>query len=383
MHFEHVIGQDFLKAHLIQSAERGRIPHAQLFIGSHGSGVLPMAIAYAQYILCSITKEQESARKKACETKFSQLTHPDLHFVYPVATTDKVKSHPVSTHFAAEWREFVKNNAYGSLYEWYQHLGIAKKQGQIGVDEAADLVKTLSLTSYEGGYKIIIIWMAEKMNTAAANKLLKLIEEPPKNSLFLLLAEEEEQILETIKSRCQVLHFPKLSEVIIAQALIERLGVNSDMAQHLAHQADGNYNQALHLLNKDAGDAQFEAWFIQWVRTAFQAKGNKKAVLDLIYWSNTLASEMRETQKNFLQFCIQFFRQALLLNYGAEELVYLETGDHFDLAKFAPYVHGNNIREITEELEAAAYHIERNGNAKIILTDLSIKLTRLLHKKSA
>jgi len=377
MNFSEILGQEHLKNHLVKSTDNGRISHAQLFVGKEGSGVLPTAIAYAQYILCST-----SSNKEACALKCKKLQHPDLHFAFPVSTNETVKSKPVSNLFLDEWRIFVTTNPYGNLFEWLQTLGIENKQGQIGVDEADEIVKSLKLKSYEGGYKVMIIWMAEKMNTATANKLLKLLEEPPKKTVFLLIAENEEQIITTIKSRCQILQFPLLSETDIIKGLVEREGTDPPIAQNIAQQADGNFNKALHLLHNDNADEQFEQWFITWIRAAFKAKGNAAVIQNLIEWSETIAKTGRETQKRFLNYCLQFFRQAMLLNYGTEELVFLQPkSPNFKLENFAPFVHSGNIIEITKELNDAMYHIERNGNAKIILLDLSIKLTRLLHQK--
>ena len=385
MLFNDVIGLPHIKNHLTTTADRNRIPHAQLFTGQPGSGVMPMAIAYAQYILCKNSDGENNNKEAAsCNLKFRNFSHPDLHFAFPVATNEKVKKNPVSNHFMEEWRTFLKTNPYGSLYDWYQTLGVENKQGQISVYEAQEIVKSLSLKAYEGGFKVMIIWMAEKMNIAAANKLLKLIEEPPKNTVFILIAEDEENIIQTIRSRCQSLHFPPLSEADISRGLMERENCQEASAKKIAHQANGDYTKAIHILKKNAGDEQFEAWFISWIRSAFKAKGNKSTVLELVAWSEEIAALGRETQKSFLLYCIDFFRQSLLLNYKAKDLVYLEPAtEKFKLENFAPFVHGNNIMEITDALEKAIYHIERNGNAKIILTDLSIKLTRFLHKKAA
>ncbi len=384
MLFSEILGLAHIKSYLTSSVDRGRIPHAQLFVGANGSGTLPMAIAYAQYILCQNQHGENTGGTAACNVKFEHLAHPDLHFAYPVATNDKVKKHPTANHFAEEWRTFVSTTPYGSLFDWHVLLGIEKKQGQIGVDEALEVVKKLSLKSYEGGYKVMLIWMADKMNVAASNKLLKLIEEPPEKTVFILITEQEEQLIQTIRSRCQVLHFPALGAQVIEEAIQKEGSLSDTEAKKIAHQANGDYSKALQLLHKDEGEDQFEDWFIQWVRTAFRAKGNKAAVNELIRWSETIAGVGRETQKKFLAYCLDFFRQALLMNYGAEELVFLSPKTNgFQLAKFAPFVHGANIMQISEELQDAMYHIERNGNAKIILTDLSIKLTRLLHKKAA
>jgi DNA polymerase-3 subunit delta' len=376
MLFNQIIGQEHIKNHLQTSAENGRIPHAQLFVGKEGSGTLPMAIAYAQFLLCNFSND-----KTACNLKCDKLQHPDLHFSFPVTSNENVKKHPVSNLFLADWRQFIKDQPYGSLFNWLQHIGVENKQGLIGVDEAEDIVKKLQLKPYEGGFKVMLIWMAEKMNIAAANKLLKLIEEPPNKTVFILITENEEQIINTIKSRCQALHFPVLAEQDIANALIERENCLENDAAKIAHQAEGNYNKALHLLHNDSNDLVFEEWFIAWIRTAFRAKGNASVVQQLVSWSDTIAKSGRETQKRFLEYCLQFFRQALLMNYKSDQLVFMETKTNFDLSKFAPFVHAGNILDIEKELNDAMYHIERNGNAKIILLDLSMKLTRFLHKK--
>ncbi|MBT3547917.1 MAG: DNA polymerase III subunit delta' [Flavobacterium sp.] len=377
MLFNQIIGQEHIKNHLQTSAKNGRIPHAQLFVGKEGSGTLPVAIAYAQFILSHF-----SDNPSASELKVTKLQHPDVHFAFPVTTNDSVKKHPVSNLFLNEWRDFVNNQPYGGLFNWLQSIGVENKQGMIGVDEALEVVKKLQLKSYEGGFKVMIIWMAEKMNIAAANKLLKLIEEPPEKTIFLLITENEDQIISTIRSRCQALHFPVLSEQDIANELIIREKCSESDALKIATQAEGNYNKAIHLLHQDSNDLIFEQWFIAWIRTAFKAKGNAAVIQELVVWSETIAKTGRENQKQFLDYCLQFFRQALLLNYKSPDLVFLETQTpKFNLQNFAPFVHSENILAIEKELNDAMYHIERNGNAKIILLDLSMKLTRFLHKK--
>lgn len=383
MLFKEILGLKHIKNHLTSSADAGRIPHAHLFVGPEGCGALAMAVAYAQYLLCGNTAGENSRGEDPCNSKCNSLTHPDLHFAFPVSNTAKVKSKAVSNNFMEEWRQFVKEQPYGNLFDWYRLIGIERKQGQIGVDEAQDIVKKLSLKSYEGGFKVMIIWMAETMNISASNKLLKLIEEPPDKTVFILIAEDESGILQTIRSRCQNLSFPPLAEQVMADALVNR-GLEREEAHRLAHEANGNFNKALDLMHKDSEDLVFEKWFVQWVRSAFKAKGNKAAIHELILWSEEVAKTGRETQKKFLSYCLAVMRQALLINYQAEELAYMKIHvDGFQLEKFAPFVHENNILPIVQEIESAMYHIERNGNSKVVLTDLSIKLTRLLHKKAA
>ena len=382
MQFSQIFGQENIKSHLTKSADSGRIPHAQLFVGPEGSGILPMAIAYAQYIICSNQNNENTGLNQSCNLKFQKTSHPDLHFIYPTVSTEDVKTKPKSSDFIAEWRQFLENNPYGNLFDWYQLIGVKNKQGEIRVDDAQEILKLLALKSFEGGYKIMIIWMADKLNIAASNKLLKLLEEPTDKTVFILLSENEEDIIQTIRSRCQVLHFNGLPEKIIAEGLISTQFIDSTTAFKIAHQAQGNYNKALQLLQPDSESTFFEKWFVDWVRAAFRAKGNAAAIQDLIQWSEQIAGLGRETQKKFLHFCIDMFRQALLLNYQVPSLVYIQPQvEKFKLENFAPFVNGNNIHDIFKELSDAMYHIERNGNAKIILTDLSIKLTRLIHKK--
>ena len=375
MTLDSLIGLAPIKAHLKQSADNGRIAHAQIFSGANGSGTLSAAIAYARYLLCNTSKNASN-----CNVKLDALSHPDLHFAFPVTTTKEVKKHPVSDNFLKYWREFVAKNPYADLHEWLQYIGAENKQGLIGVEEAHQIVKKLSLKSFDGGYKVMIIWMADRMNVTAANKLLKVIEEPPSNTVFILVTEHEDQILETILSRCQVLQFPKIGTEPLSKALEQHLQIAPDKAHELAHRAQGNYNTALKLLDNKGLEEQFEKWFITWVRAAFQAKGNKSVIHRLIIWSEEIASHNRETQTRFLLYCTDFLRQALLLNYSSPDLVFFEPRtDNFKLENFAPFVHHNNIENIYEALEEALYHVDRNGSGKMIFTDLSIKLTRFLH----
>lgn len=377
MYFEHIIGQQHIVKNLEKSAENGRIPHAQLFVGKEGVGVLQVALAYATMLLCKNHSHPEHCFKN-CKT----LQHPDLHFAFPTAITDKVKEKPVSNDFISEWRTFLTEQPYGSLFDWYQHIGIENKQGKIGDDEAKEIVKALQLKPYEGGYQIMIIWMPEKMNDTASNKLLKLIEEPPYKTIFLLVSVDDELIINTIKSRCQTLYFGNLSTEQIAKGLIGLEKIDENTAKKIAFQSDGSLNRALQLLQGNTNEMQFEKWFIDWVRSAFRAKGNAGVINQLITWSNEIATLGRESQKQFLLYCLQVFRQALLYNYGAKELVFFQPlTEGFSLEKFSPYIHNGNINEIVKELENAIYHIERNGSAKMILLDMSIKLTRLIHAK--
>jgi DNA polymerase III subunit delta' len=382
MHFSEVLGQEAIKSRLKTAITSNHLAHAQLFVGAEGSGTLAMALALAREVLCSaegLTEEQ----KRAGHLKMDHLNHPDLHFVFPVATSDMAKTKPISDHYAAPWRTFIQTQVYGNLFDWYQLMGTEKKQGNISVEEAKDLSQKLSLKSYEGGYKVMLIWGVEKMNTAAANKILKLLEEPPEKTLFILIAEDEEQLLATIRSRCQITYFKKLQETDIVKGLVAE-GAVAENAKQIAVMAEGNFNKALDLLRQDSEELRFGEWFVFWVRAAFKAKGNKSAINELLNWSGEVAKSGREIQKNFLLYCLSLFREAVLMEYGLEQLQHTQIEvSNFDFKKFAPFVHEGNIEQITVALESAVYEIERNGNAKMVFTDLAISLTRLLHAPKA
>lgn len=374
MLWDNIVGQSEIKSKLKQSIKDGRISHAQLFAGPEGSGALALALAYAQEVLCG---ENENN----CHIKVNNLQHPDLHFSYPFSSTESVKK-PLAKLFLNEWRSFIQQNIYGNVGDWMKHLGIEKKQGAINVDEADEIVKKLALNSYEGGYKIMIIWMPEMMNTASANKLLKIIEEPPQKTLFLLVTEREDLVLPTITSRCQLVKIPKIENQEIEKFLIEKQHFGAEKAKHLAFLSNGNLREALALINNS--NHIFDSYFVTWVRKAFMAAKTPVVLKDLINWSNEISTWSRDEQKNFLSYCSEIFRQALLKSYQVDDLVNVQIQvEGFKWAGFAQFIHGANIEEILDEINEASYHIERNGNAKIILLDLSIKLTRLLHRKSA
>ena len=382
MHFSEVLGQEAIKSRLKTAIASNHLAHAQLFVGAEGSGTLAMALALARKVLCSaegLTEEQ----KRAGHLKMDHLNHPDLHFVFPVATSDMAKTKPISDHYAAPWRTFIQTQVYGNLFDWYQLIGTEKKQGNISVEEAKDLSQKLSLKSYEGGYKVMLVWGVEKMNTAAANKILKLLEEPPEKTLFILIAEDEEQLLATIRSRCQITYFKKLQEIDVVKGLLAE-GAAAQNAKQIAVVAEGNFNKALDLFRQDSEELRFGEWFVFWVRAAFKAKGNKSAINELLNWSGEVAKPGREIQKNFLLYCLSLFREAVLMEYGLEQLQHTQIEvSNFDFKKFAPFVHEGNIEQISMALESAMYEIERNGNAKMVFTDLAISLTRLLHAPKA
>jgi len=373
MDFNKIIGQDFLKNYFYKIIKKDRIPHTQMFVGDEGTGTLPMALAVAQSLLCG---EHEN-----CKHKVQKLIHPDLHFVFPTVTTDNIKK-PDSEVFLTYWREFLIQNPYAGLYNWMQYLDVANKQGQIRVTDAENIVKKVAVKPYEAKYKVVIIWMIEKMNNETANKLLKILEEPPEDTKFILIAENTEPILPTIISRCQVHHFNPIPIEDIKRELIKQFNLTEEKAIKIAHQSHGNWNKALQLAQEYDSDDKFQRLFIEWVRVAFSAKNDKTAIRKLINWSEKIAGTGRETQKQFLEFALETFRQAMLINYQSEALAYYDfSKNNFDLKKLAPFIHNNNINDIYEYVSNSLYHIERNANPKLIFLDLSINLTKFIHKK--
>ena len=280
-----------------------------------------------------------------------------------------------------EWRESIIENPYMTLSKWLEKIEIANKKGNISVNEAEEINKIMSLKSYEGGYKVMVIWMAENMNTECANKLLKLIEEPSPETVFLLLTENQSAILPTIKSRCQKINIPPIDTKDIAESLIKRDLADSDSAYNTANMSGGDYSLALNLLNSDVSAVNFESIFIEWVRLAFKVKTTKSAVAELVNWSEKISKLPKDVQKQFFVFSLGVFRKSMLKNYKSGSYEGLFKDKSFKFERFTPFIHNNNIIELYEEINKAIYELNRNGNPKIIITDLSLKLTRLIHQK--
>lgn len=375
MLFNAVLGHDTQKKSLADSLAVKRIPHAQLFEGDDGHGLLTVALAYANAVVCGDNPEGASMQKAI------GMVHPDIHFVFPTAITSDVKTKPTSNDFLEKWRSFVSEQPFGSLYDWMRYLGAENKQGVINVNDALSVIQKVSFKSFEGGWKCVIIWHAEKLTIAASNKLLKSIEEPPAKTLFLLLCPDAFQLIATIRSRCQRTRFGGIEQILIAQHL-EKKGVAKTLSAAVAGQSKGNVGKALGLVDQQNELAQYEDWFVAWVRSAFRAKGNKAVVLELSEWSQSLASKGIETQKQFLSFAIQMFRAALMNHYKLEAVASFYPKSAFKIERFAAFIHGANILPIITALEDSMYHLSRNGSPQMIFTELSFKLTRLLHTKA-
>jgi len=372
MTFEEIAGQDFLKKYFRKIISENRIPGAQLFVGDSGAGTLPMAWAFASELLCGGNEQ--------CLGKASRLLHPDLFFIFP-SITGSSAANTESEQLLPQFREFIKANPYGSYYQWLQYLNAENKQGMIRVKDAESIIKKTFVKAYEGDYKVFIIWMAEKMNTETNNKLLKILEEPPLDTKFILISENTENILPTVLSRCQIHYLNPLSASTIEQELIKK-GIDRKVALKVSKQANGSWTKALELLEENRTEEEFQKDFIEWVRTAFMAKKNKTSIQKLIAWSEKMAAKGREEQKYFLNYVMEIFRQALMLNYGNPQLQYIDMNVFgFDLSKLAPFIHGTNIEDIYKQIEKALYSIERNANSKLVFINLSLSLTKLIHKK--
>ena len=377
MQFKDVIGQEAVKQRLIASVRENHVPHAQLFLGPAGSGKLPLALAYAQYILCPNRTETDSCGVCPTCQKIQKLVHPDLHFVVPTANTKKVKSNPESDLFMEEWREYViQNEGYVDTSSWYTFLDVENKQGYMSVRDAASLLRKLNMKSYEGEYKIAIIWMAEKMNPQCANKLLKLLEEPPEKTVFLLIAEDAEELLATIKSRTALVKIPSIDLTAVEAALKTRLSCNDKQAHDAAMVSEGNWITACHSVQESEEHKFFFTTFQQWMRLCFRA-----AYSEIIDFSSTVKGIGREKQKELLDYGLRIIRNSLLFNNNLAEIVMLPEDEKVFNSKFAPFVNPANLAQIAALFEEAIRQIERNGNAQLIFTDMSFKMVGLLKKK--
>jgi DNA polymerase-3 subunit delta' len=372
MLFSDVIGQDAVKHRLITTVRDNRVSHAQLFLGPEGSGNLAMAIAYAQYICCANREAQDSCGVCPSCLKYSKLAHPDLHFIYPINSTKDV-SKPASAKFIEKWREAITRNAYLSLGQWYSEIGIENKQGLINVVDCNEIIKKLSLKAFESEYKVMVIWRPERMYHASAPKLLKILEEPPAKTLFLLVGENREEILATIVSRTQMVKLKRIGEEDLTDALSRKYDLERKESLHLAKQSEGNYTEALRLMESNETREFNSQQFRTWMRYCFKSDWIKVSE-----WIDAIAKLGRERQKNFLQYCLGMVRQSLLLNYRIEGLVVIEGEDLAFAEKFSPFVNSGNCIEFTEILNTAYHNIERNANPRILLLDLSMKISGLL-----
>lgn len=377
MLFADIIGQEGTKKKLIQSVTDSRVSHAQLLLGPTGSGKLALALAYAQFVNCTDRSTHDSCGSCPSCVKMARLSHPDLHFVFPSTTNKKVKKDPESNLFLEEWRSFVlQENAYVGLNQWYNFLGVENKQGTIFTRDANELIRKLNFKAYEAEYKVAIVWMAEKINVQAANKMLKVLEEPPDKTLFLLIAEEQEQMLSTVKSRTLMVKIPRISDRAISAALIQRFQCREAEARDATLMANGNWLEAVRIFENNEEEKYNFQTFQQWMRLCF-----KGSILELTDFSANIAGIGRERQKSLLAYGLNVFRNGLLVNSRLSEMMRLPDDEKEFNTKFAPFVHANNIRDLVGLMEEGITHIERNAHAGILFMDSSLKMIKLLKIK--
>ncbi len=375
MQFIDIIGQAAVKTRLLQSVKENRVSHSLLFQGAEGVGNLPIAIAFAQYLFCKNKTENDSCGTCSSCVKITKLIHPDLHLVFPIAYS-KTNGIEKSADLLSEFRASFLKQPYMDLRYWMDEVGAENKQATIPAQESSDILQKLSLTSFEGGYKIMIIWMPEKMNASSANKILKILEEPPDQTIFILVTHYSEQILPTILSRTQLIKLDNVSDEEIINALIKRSGIVANTAANIARLCDGNYFQA-QLLAYDADEiTKWLSHFQQFMRGCL-----KFDMIKISQWIEETSALGREKQKQFLHYSIHLFRSCLMQNFGSPSLVKLGVEETEFIIKFSPFIHLNNFEKIIEEFNKAYYHIERNANPKILFIDLALKINELLNTK--
>lgn len=370
--FSDIIGQEEAKQRLLQEVAEGRIAHALLFTGPEGSGKLPMALAYARYLTC-----QHPTPTDACGTcpscaKWEKLIHPDVHFVFPIVAK-KAQKKEVCDDYLPAWRKLLSAGSYFSLSQWLDEMDAENSQAIIYARESDEMLRKLSLKSSQGGYKVVLMWLPEKMNEVCANKLLKLLEEPPAQTVFLLVSEAPEQLLATILSRTQRFHLPRLDESVIAQTLQSRFGVLPEESRNLAHIANGSMIQALAAIQLNQDATLFFDHFVSLMRLAYQRK-----IREMKHWSEELASMGRERQKNFLNYCQRLVRENFIFNLRRPEMNYMTATEQQFAQKFAPFINERNVIGMMEELSLAQIHIEQNVNPRMVFFDFALKMIMLL-----
>ncbi len=373
MLFKEIIGQQEVKNRLRNMVNENRVPHALMLFGPPGTGKRSLALAMAQYLSCGSRQQHDSCGVCPSCLKFSKLVHPDLHFVVPVFTTQKVTRDPTTELFLAEWRAAFLENPYFSENQWYESIGAENKQGIINVKESESVIRKLGFKPYESE----MIWLPERMNQQAANKLLKQLEEPPEKTLILMISESTERILPTILSRTQLLHVPPLEENLLREGLMNLNGGDPRLLEDAVRKANGNFNTALATLGKDEQELIYFEHFTRMMRLAYS-----RNIIEINDWVEGVAGMGRERQKQLLDYALRLLRENFMLHMKQPALNFMSSKESEFSMKFSPFIHEGNIHDLAESFSLAANHIEANGNARIIFMDLSIRVIRLLMQKS-
>ncbi|MEG1616260.1 MAG: DNA polymerase III subunit delta' [Bacteroidales bacterium] len=370
MFFKDIIGQEEIKQRLLRSVQTNHIAHAQLLCGPEGVGKLQLALAYARYIQCTDRQADDACGRCPSCVKYNKVMHPDLHFVFPVI---RKSASTISEDFITEWRQFLLSHTYFSLREWLLYIGAENQQGGIFVKESDEIIRKLSVKPYESEYKVMIIWLPERMNDQTANKLLKMLEEPYEKTVFLLVSNEPEQMLGTILSRSQRINVRPIPELELQSALRSRFGISEGDSREIAHIANGNILRAMENLRLSEEKAYFFNLFINMMRMAYARR-----LKEMKLWSEEVAGLGRERQRNFLNYAQAMIRENFIRNLQVPELNYMNKQEAAFSERFSPFVNERNTPQIMEELSLAEQHIAQNANAKMVFFDLALKFIMLL-----
>ena len=379
MKFSEVIGQQQVAERLQQLADQQRVPHAIMICGPQGAGKMALAIAFASYLLGEREDETQIAEKEHNSVAMvRKLEHPDLHFSFPVFKTKSMSAdHKVtSDDFMKDWLQFIKQGPYFTLNQWTGTIGVENQQTKIYVGESDLLTRKLSLTASQGGYKVAIIWLPEKMNAECANKMLKLLEEPTPRTVFILVPEEHEKIIETIRSRTQQIYIKAIQQEEIKKALIKQRGLDEQNATRIARMANGNWLKALEELDSENEKRHFLELFISLMRLTYT-----KQLGELKTWSENVASLGREKQKRMMEYFLHMVRENFMYNFNQPQLSYMTQDEENFASKFAPFINEANVIQITEQMQRTIPEITQNANPKILFYDRALQLIILIRKK--
>ena len=376
MMFKEIIGQEEVKRKLLKLVQDDRTPHALMLFGPEGNGKLALAVAMAQYLSCNDRKEEDSCGVCPSCIKFGKLVHPDLHFVVPVLKTGNMTAPPVSDDYAEVWRETLLKDSYLTENQWYESLGAENKQGIINVKESENIIRKLGFKPYESEYRMVIIWLPEKMNQPAANKLLKLIEEPPEKTVILMVSEHTDRILPTILSRTQLFHVPPFSDTDIRSGLMLQDPTDHQLVEDAVSRANGNMSTAMQTLRQDEIESRHFDLFTQLMRLCYA-----RDILRINEWVESVAGMGRERQKQLIDYSLSLLRENFILHLEHETLNYMSAREADFSNKFSTFIHEGNVHALAEDFTLAGNHIEANGNPRIILMDLSIGVIRRLMQK--
>jgi DNA polymerase-3 subunit delta' len=370
MQFKNVVGQAVLKERLIHEVRSQKISHAQLFLGKPGHGGLSLALAFVQYLFCDQPSDNDSCGTCPSCRKVTELQHPDLHFSFPVVQAINKTSDP----FLADWREQIKATLYFDLYGWTQRIDPKERKPIIGTQESQEIIRKLSLKSFEGGYKVMLIWMAEEMNTDCSNKLLKILEEPPAKTLFILLAEQQDKLLPTILSRTQLVHVPRIEHADLEFFIKQKHALGTEKSDSILSRSSGDVLTAIQLVAEENEEHTYHALFVNMMRVCY-----KKDVIAMLDWAEEIGVFGKEYQKGYLTYALHMFRQSMLRNYTNDQLTQVSSDEASFLTNFSRFISGKNLMDFNTAFNSAHFHVDRNASPKILFTELCFKVMRYIH----